>query len=117
MVAKAYWFANNDVHDWDGMARYRDANREVMTRYGAKFIVMGGNREVIEGPDDSARSSFTIVEFPSREAAVACYRDPEYVAAAALRHQAADGWAVIVEGYDGPQDFGGQIHRNESVGT
>ena len=39
------------------------------------------------------------------EAAVACYHDPAYMAAAEIRHSIADGMQSIVEGYDGPQDF------------
>lgn len=106
MTAKAYWLANNDISDWDGMWRYRAANKAVMTRYGANFIIMGGDRQVVEGTEASARSNFTVVEFPSREAALACYNDPEYADAAKQRHAVAEGWQVIVDGYDGPQDFG-----------
>ena len=102
----AYWLANNDIRDWDTMYRYRAANKAVMTRYGAEFIIMGGDRTVVEGTEVDARSNFTVVKFPNREAAEACYKDPEYVEAAKLRHSVADGWQVIVDGYDGPQDFG-----------
>jgi uncharacterized protein (DUF1330 family) len=42
------------------------------------------------------------IEFPSYEAAVSAYREPEYQAAAKFRHDAAKGDLVIVEGYDGP---------------
>ncbi len=45
------------------------------------------------------------VEFPSYEAAVACYHDPADQEAAKIRHSIADGRQSIVEGYDGPQDF------------
>ena len=60
-----------------------------------------------------ARGNFTVVEFPSRQAAQDCYDDPEYRAAAELRYAAATGWAVIVEGYEGPQDFGGDSPTTE----
>ena len=102
MTAPAYWIGNSTVHDMDGLWKYRDANREVMTRYGAKFIVMHGQQETPEG---TARPTWTVVEFPSYQAAVDCYHDPEYQAAAKLRHAVADGEMSIVEGYDGPQDF------------
>ncbi len=105
MTAKGYWIANNDIRDWVGIAHYRGANKAVMDRYGANFIIMGGDRMVVEGPEEAIRGNFTVVEFPSREAAIACYYDPEYVAAAKLRHAVAEGSQVIVEGYDGPQDF------------
>ena len=81
-----------------------------MARYGAQFIIMGGEREVVEGTEHSARSNFTVVEVPSREAATACYNDPEYVETRKLRHSVSEGWQVIVDGYDGPQDYGGRWH-------
>jgi uncharacterized protein (DUF1330 family) len=102
MTAKAYWIANSTIHDMDGLNRYRDKNRAVMTRYGAKFIVMHGQQDMVEGKH---LENWTVVEFPSYEAAKACYRDPQYIEAAKIRHAAADGIQSIVEGYDGPQDF------------
>ena len=102
MTAKAYWIANTTIHDMDGLMRYRDANRAVMTRYGAKFLAMQGQQNIVEG---TAQENWTVVEFPSYEAANACYVDPEYADAAKIRHAVSEGNQSIVEGYDGPQDF------------
>jgi uncharacterized protein (DUF1330 family) len=102
MPAKAYWIANTIVHDMDGLWRYRDANRETMNRYGAKFIVMHGQQEIAEG---IAHPTWTVVEFPSYQAAVDCYHDPVYHEAAKIRHAVSEGNMSIVEGYDGTQDF------------
>ena len=102
MSAKAYWIANNTIHDMNRLMRYRDANRAVMTRYGAKFIVMHGQQKMVEG---ESRENWTVVEFPSYAAALACYEDPEYAAAAIIRHSVAEGMQTVVEGYDGPQSF------------
>ena len=82
MSAKAYWIANNTINDMAGLLRYREANRAVMTRYGAKFIVMHGQQKMVEG---QSRENWTVVEFPSYASAVACYEDPEYTAAAEIR--------------------------------
>lgn len=101
-MPKSYWIANTDVSDMAGLLRYRDANREVMTRYGARFIVMHGRQRVVEGV---SRSKQTLVEFPDYEAAIACFEAPAYHEAAKLRHAVAVGDMVIVEGYDGRQDF------------
>ena len=48
-----------------------------------------------------ARSRTVVLEFPSYEAALNCYRSPEYQAALALREGKADIDLVIIEGYDG----------------
>jgi uncharacterized protein (DUF1330 family) len=99
---KGYWIANSDVSDMDGLMLYRDANREIMTRFGAKFIVMHGPQQVPEG---TSRTKQTVVEFPSYQAALDCYNHPDYKKAAEIRHKAAVGSQVIVEGYSGRQDF------------
>ncbi len=102
MPAKGYWLGNNVIHDMKELYRYRDANRETMNRYGAKFIVMHGQNEITEGV---AFPSWTIVEFPTYQAAVDCYHDPVYQEAAKIRLAVSEGNQVIVEGYDGTQDF------------
>ena len=99
-MPKGYWIGNSKVRDMDGIWKYREANRKVMTRYDAKFIVMHGQHIVVEG---TYLPTQTLVEFPSYQAAVDCYNDPEYTEAAKIRHAVAEGSMVIVEGYDGPQ--------------
>ena len=103
MSAKAYWIGNTVVHDLQGLYAYRDANRETMNRYGAKFIVMHGQVEETEG--ETGFPSWTIVEFPSFQAAVDCYHDPGYQEAKKIRMAVSEGTGVIVEAYDGTQDF------------
>ena len=103
MPAKGYWIGNNVIHNMEEMYRYRNANRETMNRYGAKFIVMHGQVEHTEG--DPTFPSWTIVEFPSYQAAVDCYHDPGYQAAKEIRLAVTEGTGEIVEGYDGPQDI------------
>ena len=102
MPAKGYWIGNTIVHDMDEIFRYRDANRETMNRYGAKFIIMHGQQEIVEG---KAHPTWTVVEFPSYQAAVDCYHEPAYQEAVKIRHAVSEGNMSIVEGYDGTQDF------------
>ena len=40
-----------------------------------------------------------VLEFPSFEAALACYRSPEYQAAKKLRDGKADADVIVTEGY------------------
>ena len=58
----------------------------------------GGRSEITEG---KPRSRAVVLEFPSYEAALGCYRSPEYQAAKALRQGKADADLVVIEGYDG----------------
>ena len=69
-------------------------------KFGGRFLVRGGTREVVEG---KVRGRTVVLEFPSYQAALACYRSPDYQAAAALRKGKAEFDLIIIEGYDGPQ--------------
>lgn len=97
-MAKGYWIANNIVHDAQSYERYKEANAAPFARHGARFLVRAGAQEVREG---TMFPRTVVLEFPSFEAAKACYDDPEYQAAKDIRTPAADTNLLIVEGYDG----------------
>jgi uncharacterized protein (DUF1330 family) len=95
---KGYWIAHVDVTDPEGYKPYQTANATAFGKFGARFVVRGGRQEVTEG---RARSRSVVIEFPSYEAALACYRSPDYQAAKALRMGKAEIDLVVIEGYDG----------------
>jgi uncharacterized protein (DUF1330 family) len=99
-VPKGYWIVRIDVTDDKAYEAYRTGNAASLKKYGARFLVRGGKFEVREG---TSRARNVVLEFPSYQAALDCYRSPEYQAALALRKGAATFDVVIVEGYDGPQ--------------
>ncbi|MBR9651635.1 DUF1330 domain-containing protein [Thalassovita aquimarina] len=96
-MTKGYWVAHVDVNDPEIYENYRRANAAPFAEYGARFIVRGGDQEVREG---SVRRRTVVIEFPSYEAAVACYESEGYQAAKALRDPVSKGDLVIVAGYD-----------------
>ena len=51
-MAKGYWIAHVDVADPDGYKAYMKANSEAFRKYGARFVVRGGQYEVMEGKLD-----------------------------------------------------------------
>ena len=97
---KGYWIAHVDVTEPEGYQAYVAANAAPFGKFGGRFLVRGGTREVVEG---KVRARTVVIEFPSHEAALACYRSGEYQAAAALRQGKAELDLFIIEGYDGPQ--------------
>jgi uncharacterized protein (DUF1330 family) len=97
---KGYWIGQVDVTDPEGYKAYIAANAAAFSKFGARFLVRGGVREVVEG---QARARTVVLEFPSYQAARECYHSPEYQAAAALRQGKAEVDLIIVEGHDGPQ--------------
>jgi uncharacterized protein (DUF1330 family) len=99
-MAKGYWIARVDVHNIDGYKDYVAQNGAVFSKYGARFLVRGGQYEAREG---AARSRNVVLEFADYAAALACYNSPEYQRLVAMRAPHSEGEIVIIEGYDGPQ--------------
>ncbi|HEY7662299.1 MAG TPA: DUF1330 domain-containing protein [Xanthobacteraceae bacterium] len=97
---KGYWIGHVDVTDPEGYKAYMAADMAAFGKFGGRFLVRGGTREVVEG---KVRARTVVLEFPSYQAARDCYRSPDYQAAAALRKGMAEVDLIIVEGYDGPQ--------------
>jgi uncharacterized protein (DUF1330 family) len=97
-MPKGFWIAHVDVDDPQVYDRYRAANAAPFARHGARFLVRGGAQEQVEG---QGRRRTVVIEFPTIEAARACYDDPEYLAAKAIRDPVSRADLVIVEGWEG----------------
>jgi uncharacterized protein (DUF1330 family) len=99
-MAKGYWMASGEVSDVEQYKKYAAANAIPFAKYGARFLVRGGAFECMEG---STASRNVVIEFPSYEAALACYKSPEYQEAIELRKPASKLNLIVIQGYDGPQ--------------
>jgi len=93
-----------DVGDPEAYKAYVAANAVAFRKYGARFLVRGGQSEAVEG---RSRSRIVVIEFKDFATALACYRSPEYAEAMALRKGASTADITVVEGYDGPQPSDG----------
>jgi len=94
---KAYWIARVSVTDPERYQDYIKANRAAFEKYGARFLVRGGEFAALEG---GSRERNVVIEFADYETALACYNSPEYQAAAAIRQQTSEGDLVIVKGVE-----------------
>lgn len=99
-MPKAYWIARVDVHNMDGYKQYVAENGPVFAKYGAKFVVRGGQFEAKEG---TSRTRNVVLEFADYATALACYNSPEYQRLVEMRKPHGESDLVIIEGYDGPQ--------------
>lgn len=99
-MAKGYWIAHVDVVDLEQYKGYIAANALPLKNFGARFLVRSGR---FENPEGSSRSRNVVIEFPSYEAALDCYKSCEYQDALKRRLGASTMDLVIIEGYDGPQ--------------
>ena len=92
---KGYWMAMVDITDPDGYPQYVAANKAAFDKYGAKFLVRGGEGEVFEGP---AATRLVVIEFATYQQALDCYHSPEYQAALKLRRAYSTAHFAVVEG-------------------
>ncbi len=100
---KGYWIAHLDVIDADGYEPYMVASQTAFGKFGARYLVRAGQYRVMEG---RVRSRHVVIEFPSYNAACACYQSPDYQAARALRLGKADIDLLVIEGFDGTNEAG-----------
>jgi uncharacterized protein (DUF1330 family) len=99
-MPKGYWVVRMDNSDPERYKVYVAANASAFKKYGAKFLVRGGKTESVEG---KPRARNVVIEFPSYQSALDCYRSPEDQEALAIRKDISQGEIVVVEGYEGPQ--------------
>lgn len=98
--AKGYWVVTATISDPQAFGAYTAAAGPVMGRAGARVLAGPQQFEVVEG---SSRGAPFIAEFPSYQAALDCYRSPEYQQAIALREGAARFDVVVVQGAVTPE--------------
>ena len=95
-MAKGYWIVGLDISDPEQYAEYVKLVRPFLVRCDAKFLVRGGECELVEGVGSSRN---VVIEFPSYPDAIAAYQSEEYQAMIGLRTAAASGNFAIVEGF------------------
>jgi uncharacterized protein (DUF1330 family) len=99
-MSKGYWIVRVDITDMEQYKAYVAANAEPLKRYGGRFLVRAGR---FENPEGTSRTRNAVIEFPSYQAAVDCWKSPEYQQAIKLRQSVSTADLIIIEGYDGPQ--------------
>lgn len=97
---KGYWIVRADIANQEKYKEYVAANAEALKQHGARFLVRSGQ---FENPEGESRSRNVVIEFPSYQAALDCWKSPSYQRAIKLRQPVSTLDMVIIEGYDGPQ--------------
>jgi uncharacterized protein (DUF1330 family) len=99
-MPKGYWIVRVDITDQEKYQGYIAANAKPLSRYGARFLVRGGR---FENPEGMSRTRNAVIEFPTYQAAVDCWKSPEYQQALKIRQPVSTIDLIIIEGYEGPQ--------------
>jgi uncharacterized protein (DUF1330 family) len=94
-MAKGYWIGIVRIRDPKRYPDYLAANKTAFDKYGAKFVVRGGQFETAKGKSGDRH---VVIEFDSFEKAKACFHSTEYQAAMRIFDTCAESDLVIVEG-------------------
>lgn len=94
-----YLIALIEVTDPERYREYVKHSPRAIGRFGGRFLVRGGAITALEGPAPERR--IVVIEFPSREDALAFYGSDEYRKVRRLREGAGRGQFFVVDGYPG----------------
>lgn len=92
---KGYWMVHTDVIDSQRFQAYDKASSGPVREYGGRFLVRGGRQEQVEG---KLRMRCAVLEFPSYQRALDCYRSPDYQQSLRFLEGAAERDLLISEG-------------------
>lgn len=87
-MGKGYWILHADVIDAERFERYRERMREALAAHEHNYLVRGGLQDPLEGV---VRGRTVVIEFPTYDAALACWHDSAVASARACRQDRFDG--------------------------
>ncbi len=91
-----YVMADVEVTDPELFREYQKLVEATVTLYGGRYLVRGGDSEVLEG--DRVPNRSVILEFDSVKRAREWYNSDEYAPALGMRLRATNSSVIIVEG-------------------
>lgn len=91
-----YIVSRVDITDNERMKGYMAAAPATVEAYGGRYIVRSGNIELVEG--ERAPDRVVVLEFPTREQALAWYESQEYRPLREERWQSSDATILLVQG-------------------
>ena len=92
----AYLLVRANVTDMEQYAEYMKLTPAIAEKYGGQFLIRGGDKVILEGPDAPER--IVMLKFDSIEAIERMYNSDEYQAAIKVRENAADASFIAIEG-------------------
>ena len=92
----AYVIVDVTINDPVEYEAYKKLTPGSIAAYNGKFIVRGGQTEILEGNWQPGR--VVVLEFPTLAIAKAWWASDEYGVAKSIRHRAADTKMIVVKG-------------------
>jgi uncharacterized protein (DUF1330 family) len=94
----AYVIVNVDTKHPEEYERYKEMAQKTVAQYGGRYLVRGGQMNVLEGSWTPTR--IVILEFPSYQKAHDWWHSAEYAPAKKLRQRLSTTDLLIVEGHN-----------------
>ncbi|HXH61969.1 MAG TPA: DUF1330 domain-containing protein [Fimbriimonadaceae bacterium] len=88
-----YLLASFDIDDPKAYEAYPPATVPVLMKHGGELVVVDTDVRPLEG---EKRTEYVVVKFPSEEAAMAWYNDPDYAEAKALRMRVCSNGNMVI---------------------
>ena len=95
---KVYLIVHIEVTNPELMEKYRELVPKIIAKYEGKYLVRGGDSEILEG--DYFKHRIVLLEFPSRQQANNFYNSEDYAPVKMLRIEAGNNSIVLVEGIE-----------------
>ncbi|MEP6732426.1 MAG: DUF1330 domain-containing protein [bacterium] len=88
-----YYIGTYDIDDPEDFRQYGPIVVSLLPKYGGQILASDTSAYVIEG---TARTMNAIIRFPSREAALGLYNDPDYQEAKRIRHRSTSNGSMVL---------------------
>jgi uncharacterized protein (DUF1330 family) len=88
-----YYIGTYDIHDPAAFAAYPPAVIALLPRYGGRVLASDTDARLVEG---TQRTMNAVIEFPSAEAALGLYADPEYAPLKRIRQAATNNVSMVL---------------------
>jgi len=95
-MSAGYAIFNINITNPANYKNYIDQVKPVAEKFGAEYIVRGGENQVIEGTWQHPRT--VVIKFPSYEKALEWYNSDEYKPIKQIRLDNAETNAIIIKG-------------------
>ena len=98
-MSKGYWIVRVDVADQEKSTAYLLVKSDPLKASCCRFLVRAGR---FENPEGTSPTRNAVIEFPTYQSAIDCWKSPEYQQAIKIRQPVSTADLIIIEGYEGP---------------
>jgi uncharacterized protein (DUF1330 family)/catechol 2,3-dioxygenase-like lactoylglutathione lyase family enzyme len=88
-----YYIGTYDIVDPKAFAAYPPVVASLLPKYGGRVVAMDTSAHLVEG---SARTMNAVILFPSKEAALGLYDDPDYHEAKRIRQRSTSNVSMVL---------------------